>query len=281
MSGAGMLGASRRDHSSHMTLRETAMNSIDTTTPDNSLYAEWRGMIAFAVGASHPSMVSTRSTKSGRNPMCANAYTLFNRYTLTHMSLSPIIMAALADKGPLRAVELTKMGASPEQLRREVAKGELIRTTRGVYALPTWETEENRSLVEACLRSNRGVVCLLSALAFHKVTSQNPASVWLALPQGSRSPQWHDASVRVIHLAPRFHSADVEIHVLPEGTVRVFSLVRSLVDAFRFRNAIGLDVALEAIREATRTKRVRWDELHRAAKARGVAGSIRPYLEAL
>jgi hypothetical protein len=324
------------------------MDSIDTTTPDNTLHAELRGMIAgsrtrlaaivnceltrlywsvgerlrrevlggeratygtrivaqlgeklaaefgrgfearnlrrmiqFSEGFPDPSIVSTLSAQLSWSHMCANVYVSVHRYTLCHMSLSPIILAAFADKGPLRAVELTKMGASPEQLRREVAKGELIRTTRGVYALPTWETEENRSLVEACLRSNRGVVCLLSALAFHKVTSQNPASVWLALPQGSRSPQWHDVSVRVIHLAPRFHSADVEIHVLPEGTVRVFSLVRSLVDAFRFRNAIGLDVALEAIREATRTKRVRWDELHRAAKARGVAGSIRPYLEAL
>lgn len=197
------------------------------------------------------------------------------------MSLSTAILTTLAKKGPMRATELTGMGASPEQLRREVAKGKLVRTTRGIYALPTWEPGENLSLVEACLRSNRGVVCLVSALAFHKVTTQNPESVWLALPQGSRSPRWHDVGVRVIHLAPRLHSADVEIHSLPGGTVRVYSLVRSLVDAFRFRNVVGLDVALEAIREATRTKRVRWDALHLAAKARGVAGSIRPYLEAM
>jgi predicted transcriptional regulator of viral defense system len=181
----------------------------------------------------------------------------------------------------VRAQELVRLGASPEQLRRWVAKGELVRPARGLYALPTQEVGEHQSLIEACLRSTQGVVCLLSALSFHKVTTQNPAEIWLAMPQGSRTPKWQDVGLRVIHLATLFHAADVETHALPSGSVRVYSLARSLVDVFRFRGTIGLDVALEAIREAIRTKRVSCDELHLAAKARGVAGSIRPYLEAM
>lgn len=197
------------------------------------------------------------------------------------MTLVASIQSRLLLQGTVRAQELVRLGASPEQLRRWVAKGELIQPTRGLYALPTQEAGEHQSLIEACLRSSQGVVCLLSALAFHKVTTQNPAEIWLAMPQGSRTPKWQDVGLRVVHLAPRFHAADMETHALSGGTVRVYSLARTVVDAFRFRGTIGLDVALEAIREATRTKRVGWDELHRMAKARGVAGSIRPYLEAM
>jgi predicted transcriptional regulator of viral defense system len=181
----------------------------------------------------------------------------------------------------MRSQELVRLGVSPEQLRRWVAKGELVRLTRGIYALATQELGEHQSLIEACLRSPQGVVCLLSALAFHKVTTQNPAEIWLAMPQGSRTPKWLDVDLRVIHLSPHFHAADVETHALRGGSVRVYSLARTVVDVFRFRGAIGLDVSLEAIREATRSKRVSWDELHLAAKARGITGSIRPYLEAM
>lgn len=197
------------------------------------------------------------------------------------MPIDAEIYARLSLQGPVRAQELVRLGVNPEQLRRWVNKGELARPARGLYALPTHEPSEHRSLIEACLRSPQGVVCLLSALVFHKVTTQNPAEIWLALPQGSRTPKWQDVGLHVIHLSARFHSADVETHALPDGSLRVYSLARTLVDAFRFRGTIGLDVALEAIREATRTRRVTWDELHLAAKARGVAGSIRPYLEAM
>lgn len=140
---------------------------------------------------------------------------------------------------------------------------------------------EHASLVEACLRSPQGVVCLLSAMAFHKVTTQNPGEIWLAIPKGCRTPKWQEIDLRVVHLAPHYHAAEIEIHAVSGGTVRVYSLARTLADAFRFRGMIGLDVALEAIREATRTRRLSWDELYMAAKTRGVAGSIRPYLEAM
>jgi len=191
------------------------------------------------------------------------------------------IRRRLERNGPTRARDLQDWGAKPEQLRRWVENGELVRLARGIYSVPNYQSGEHQSLIEACLRSRHGVICLVSALSFHGVTSQNPSEVWLALPQGSRTPHWREIGLRVVHLSAKFHMADVETHDLPDGTVRVYSLVRTLVEAFKFRGIVGLDVVFEAIRESVRTKRVTWDEIHLAAKARGVAGSIRPYLEAL
>ena len=184
-------------------------------------------------------------------------------------------------QGPIRLQEILALGGHGEQVRRWVDRGDMVRMARGLYHLPEQPMGEHQSLVEVALRSPQAVVCLLSALQFHGLTTQNPHEVWIALPQGARAPRWPDLGLRVLHLAPKFHQAGVETHTLAGTEVRVYSIAKTIVDNFRFRNLVGLDVAMEALREAVSQRRVTMDEVHRAAVARAVAGTMRPYLEML
>lgn len=191
------------------------------------------------------------------------------------------IQSRLRECGPVRARELLAWGMLPEQMRRLVGQRVLVRRGRGIYALPDQITGERSSLAEACLRSPHAVVCLVSALAFHGIGTQLPSRVWLAVPKGAHTPDWPELAVHVVHLEPKYLEADVETHTTADGTVRVFSVARTIVDLFRFRGTVGLDVFLEATREAIRGRRTTWDQIFTAARFRGVATSIRPYLEAM
>jgi predicted transcriptional regulator of viral defense system len=191
------------------------------------------------------------------------------------------IQSMLRKRGPMRARELLTLGMQPEQVRRLVGQGVLEKRGRGIYVLPEQYPGEHSSLAEACLRSPRAVVCLISALAFHGIGTQLPRGVWLALPKGAHAPDWDDLGVKVVHLGPKYLEADVETHKTPDGTVRVYSVARTIVDLFRFRGSVGLDVFLEAAREAVRERRTTWDQIFAAARFRGVSTSIRPYLEAM
>jgi len=187
----------------------------------------------------------------------------------------------MKDRGPLRLQDILALGGHGQQVRRWVDGGDLVRLARGLYHFSSEPLGEYQSLIETAARSSKAVICLLSALRFHDLTTQNPREVWIALPQGARGPAWSDLSVRVIHLAPRYHESDVEIHALSGIDVKVYSIAKTLADCFRFRNLVGLDVALEALREALSERRVTGDALHLAARARGVEKTMRPYLEAL
>lgn len=191
------------------------------------------------------------------------------------------IQSTLRQRGPVRARELLAMGVLPEQMRRLVGQGVLEKRGRGIYALPKQIPGERSSLAEACLRSPHGVVCLVSAVAFHGIGTQLPSGVWLAVPKGAHTPDWPELAVHIVHLEPKYLEADVETHTTPDGIVRVFSVARTIVDLFRFRGTVGLDVFLEAAREAVRERRTTWDQIFASARFRGVATSIRPYLEAM
>lgn len=193
----------------------------------------------------------------------------------------PQIRSHLRERGPMRARELTALGVQPEQMRRLVGQGVLEKRGRGVYVLPEQVPGERSTLAEVCLRSPRAIVCLVSALAFHGIGTQLPGCVWIALPQGAHSPAWPELEVRVVHLAPKYLEADVETHRTADGNIRVFSVARTIVDLFRFRGTTGLDVFLEAAREAVRDRRTTWEQISTVARFRGVAKSIRPYLEAM
>lgn len=193
----------------------------------------------------------------------------------------PQIQSFLREHGPVRARELLALGVQPEQMRRLVNQGELAKRGRGIYALPEQAPGERSSLAEVCLRSPRAVVCLVSALAFHGIGTQLPGCVWIALPKGAYSPTWPEMAVRTVHLEPKYLEADVETHKTADGDIRVFTVARTIVDLFRFRGTTGLDVFLEATREAVRERRTTWEQISMAARFRGVATSIRPYLEAM
>jgi predicted transcriptional regulator of viral defense system len=125
------------------------------------------------------------------------------------------------------------------------------------------------------------VVCLTSALQFHGIGTQLPAEVWLAVPRGTRMPRLSTPSVRVVRVAPEMFDVGVEAHRVEGQTIRVYGVARTIADCFRFRNKVGLDVALEALAEAWRAKRLNMDELHRVATRLRVQRVMQPYLEAI
>jgi len=184
-------------------------------------------------------------------------------------------------RGVLRVRECREAGIHPEVLRRLCRKGKLLRVGRGLYALAGGEIHANRTLVEASRLVPRGVVCLLSALRFHGITSQAPYEVWMAIHPKAWKPRSTDVPIRFVRFSGPALSEGVERHEIEGVPVGIYSPAKTVADCFRYRNKIGLDVALEALREGWREQRFTMDELWRHAKDCRVSTVIRPYLESL
>jgi predicted transcriptional regulator of viral defense system len=184
-------------------------------------------------------------------------------------------------KGMLRSRDLAAHGIPREYLRRLLADGVLRRPARGIYVLADAQPTENQSLVEACLRVPHGVVCLLSALRFHHLTTQSPFETWLAIDSKARLPRIDYPPIRFVRFSGPALAHGVEEHRVQKATIRVTGPARTVVDCFVYRHKIGLDVALEALRDCRRKKRATMDELYSVAQARRMGRVMRPYLEAL
>lgn len=181
----------------------------------------------------------------------------------------------------LHAREIGAAGIPTIILTRLVRSGRLIRAGRGVYSLPGQLGSAHRSLAEVALRAPRGVVCLLSALTFHEIGTQAPFEVWLALPAGVTPPRVVSPSIRVLRMTGDSLSQGIQRVEVGGVTVRVYHPAKTVADCFKFRNKIGLDVALESLRDAWRERKVTSEALWRYAKVNRVANVMRPYLEAL
>lgn len=183
-------------------------------------------------------------------------------------------------KGLIRPRDLTEQGLSRVALTRLVRQGRLVRINRGLYALPDRKTSGYGSLAEVASRYPQGIVCLLSALRLHDLTTQSPFEVWLAIPNKSHAPKMDYPPIRVVRFSGKALTEGIEEHIFDGVTVRVSNIPRTVVDCFKFRNKIGLDVALEALREAW-NQRVSMDDLWRYATLFRVANVMRPYMESL
>jgi predicted transcriptional regulator of viral defense system len=161
-----------------------------------------------------------------------------------------------------------------------VETGKLQQLARGLYAPGGFELTEHHSLAAAAALVPGGVVCLLSALQFHGLGTQAPFEVWLAIDRKGRKPIISYPPLRVVRFSPRALREGVETHELEGVTVRITSAARTVADCFKYRNKIGLDVALEAVRAYRRAKRS-VDDLTRAARVVRVANVMRPYVEAV
>jgi predicted transcriptional regulator of viral defense system len=166
-------------------------------------------------------------------------------------------------------------------LTRMARAGKLEKVGPGRYRLATSDVTESHSLVLACSIVPSSVVCLATALLFHRVGTQLPREVWLAVPRGTRVPSFASPPVRVTRIAPALFDLGLEEHDLEGGKVRVYNLARTIVDCFRFRNKVGIDVALEALRDAWGARRLDLNEVDRLARALRVDRVMRPYLEML
>jgi predicted transcriptional regulator of viral defense system len=181
----------------------------------------------------------------------------------------------------LRARDVAQHGLPTIALTRLVQAGKLQRVARGLYGLPGAEISEHRSLAEVSARVPKGVVCLLSALRVHEIGTQAPHEVWIAIPPHMTSPRLDRPAIRIVRMSDAALTDGID-HLKIDGVkVPVFTAARTVVDCFRFRNKIGLDVALEALRDGWNQRKFTLDDLWRHATRGRVANVMRPYIEAI
>lgn len=181
----------------------------------------------------------------------------------------------------LRARDVTRQGLPTIALTRLVQAGKLERVARGLYGLPGAAISEHRSLAEVSARVAKGVVCLLSALRVHEIGTQAPFEVWIAIPPHMVSPRLDQPAIRVVRMSEAALIDGVDRLNIDGIDVPVFNAARTVVDCFRFRNKIGLDVAVEALRDGWSQRKFTLDDLWRHATTGRVANVMRPYIEAI
>jgi predicted transcriptional regulator of viral defense system len=185
----------------------------------------------------------------------------------------------LKTHGFLDRKSVADAGIHTQYLTRLVAEGALERVAPGRYRYPNAEVTEHHGLVLASIAAPRGVVCLLSALNFHGIGTQVPAEIWIAIERGSTVPRLNAAPLRIVRYSGKAFSEGIEIHQIERQPVHVYSVAKTLADLFKARNRIGVEVAVEALREAWRDRRFKMSELDRAAKVCRVERVMRPYVE--
>jgi predicted transcriptional regulator of viral defense system len=180
-----------------------------------------------------------------------------------------------------RLAEARDAGVHPEMLRRLAARGDLIRLSRGLYAFPGVEATEHHTLANVASRIPGAVICLLSALRFHGLGTQHPRVIWVAIDRSRAVPKPADLPLRVVRISAGLLTFGVDTHEIEGVAVHVTSPARTVADCFKFRNQVGTDVAVEALREYVRTRRGTPDDLWQCAERLRLLNVIRPYWEGL
>jgi predicted transcriptional regulator of viral defense system len=197
------------------------------------------------------------------------------------LSKTELVARMVRRSGVFRSRDLDGGGIPRQYLRQAKERGLVKQVGRGLYVARDTPATEHHSLAEATKRVPNGIICLLSALRFHGLTTQSPHEVWMAISRKARRPRENHPPLRIV----RFSGAALEYGVLAkkvEGVpIRVYSPAKTVADCFKYRNKIGLDVALEALRDCYRQRKATMDELYEAAKVCRVARVMQPYLESV
>lgn len=191
------------------------------------------------------------------------------------------ILQLASRKGVLRPSDLRDLAIPRAYLSRLVEQGLLMRTGRGLYVLADAELTEHHSLAEASRRVPRGIICLLSALNYHEMTSQLPHEVWLAIDRKDRLPVVDSPRVRIVRFSGEAMTAGIIEASIQGVPIKLTNPARTVADCFKYRNKIGVDVAVEALRAFLRDRRGTIEELYKYARLDRVANVIQPYLESL
>ncbi len=187
----------------------------------------------------------------------------------------------IAQRGIARLNELRAAGITAATVSRMERDGDVVRLARGLYQLADAPLHAQHSLAQAAKRVPKGVVCLVSALAYHGLTDQLPRKVWLAIGNKGWAPRPDRLPIRIVRFTDALLRDGVETHSIDGVSVKVFGVAKTIADCFRHRRTVGLSVAIEGLQEALRQRKVTPGEIARHAERGGVAGVMRPYLEAL
>lgn len=191
------------------------------------------------------------------------------------------VLELAENKGYLRPADLDAIGAPRVVLTRLTANGMLVKVERGLYSLPQTGINENESLMIVAAKVPQAVICLLSALQFHELTTQLPRQVWIAMPRGSHMPRLDYPPLRMVQFSSETYVNGIETHEQGKVPIRVYSAAKTIADCFKHRNTVGLDVALEALKDGLSSGKSTSDDIWHHAKINRVANVIRPYMEAL
>jgi predicted transcriptional regulator of viral defense system len=190
------------------------------------------------------------------------------------------ILRIIRRLGVVRPVDLERLGIPRAGLYRLVRKGLVERQARGIYVATRHQLTAGHALAQVAKRVPGGVLCLLTALRFHELTTQNPAEVWIALPEKARRPRLDYPRLRVARFSGAALTEGVEAHLVEGVKVRVYSAAKTVADCFKYRNKLGIDVAVEALRDFGRRHRGGASELARFARVCRVSRVMQPYLDA-
>jgi len=185
------------------------------------------------------------------------------------------------NKGILRFSQVLEAGFDPKYLRTLVRKGEIEKMGHGLYRFSQSEALSNPDLVTVALMSPKGVICLISALFFHRATEEIPRNVDIAIPRGFRANKIDYPPVQYFRFSEKAWKSGVETHRIDGHPVKIYGLAKTIADCFKYRNKIGRDVALSALKTAVTEKKIRPAEMMHYAKICRMDNIMRPYLEAL
>ena len=191
------------------------------------------------------------------------------------------LLSYLKTHAPARARAIEGIGISAATISRAVASGEVIRIGRGLYTLQGSEPDTHESLIEVSKLAPKAVICLTSALAFHGLTDQIPRKIWIAIGAKDWEPEINYPRIRVVRFREPYFSSDTEEHHLNGSTVRIYSISKSLADAFRNQRLVDRSVAIESLKSAISQRKTTPAVIAEAARKFGAWKQMQPYLEAI
>lgn len=191
------------------------------------------------------------------------------------------ILALLKQRGVLRPRDLDAYQIPRRYLSRLHQRGLLERSARGLYTAAHAELSEKQTIVEVSKRIPKGTVCLLSALSIHEITTQSPFEIWLAIDRKGWLPQVKDLPIRIVRFSGEALTSGVEHHVIDGVTVPVYNPAKTIADCFKYRNKIGLDISIEALKEGWRDKKFNMDDIWKYSQICRVQNVMQPYLASL
>lgn len=191
------------------------------------------------------------------------------------------LLSYLKTQAPARARELEDIGISAATISRAVASGEIIRIGRGLYTLQGREPDTHESLIEVTKRAPKAVICLTSALAFHGLTDQIPRKIWIAIGAKDWQPRIDYPRIRVVRFREPYFSSGIQEHHLNGHSVRIYSISKSLADAFRNQRLVDRSVAIESLKSAIGQHKATPAEIAEAARKFAAWKQMQPYLEAI
>ena len=198
----------------------------------------------------------------------------------TFMKQTDQIIRLLQDQEAVRPQDLRQLGISPASLYWLYQQGRVTRVGRGLYRLPESDFTEHHSLALASKRTSHGVICLLSALSFHGIGTQLPFEVWMAIDRKARLPKTDYPIMRFVRFSGQALSSGIEKHQIEGTSVPIYAPAKTVADCFKYRNKIGIDVAIEALRDCRHLRKCSEQDLWHFAKVCRVSNVMKPYLEA-